>query len=222
LKEDYDVEARIGAPRVAYREAITRRAEVDHLHRKQHGGVGQYARVRLIFEPLGEGDTGLVFQNRLVGGAIPKEFVPAIEKGLRHALQEGGLAGYPVIGLRATLVDGDAHIRDSSALAFELAARAAFKQGFGLADPVLLEPVMRLEIATPDDYVGPIIGDLQSRRGSVLASGVRGRTHEIAAHVPLARMFNYVNTLRSLSQGRATFTMRLGHYAPVPKAVSAG
>jgi elongation factor G len=220
LKEEHNVEAVIGTPRVAYREAITRPCEVEHTHSKRTGGVGQYAGVRIAFAPLREGETGLRFENRIVGGKIPKEFIPAIEKGLDAALQEGGLAGYPVIGVAARLVDGKTHVRDSSAIAFELAARAAFQKAFALASPVLLEPIMRVEIATPTDHLGAIIGDLQARRGRVSASAPSGREHTVVVAVPLANTFNYVSTLRSLSQGRASFTMRLDRYAAVPKAVA--
>lgn len=221
LKEDYNVEATIGPPRVAYREAITARVDVDHTHRKQNGGVGQMARVHLVLEPLSKGETGLVFENRVVGGAIPKQFVPAVEKALHQAMQTGVLAGYPVLGLKAALIDGSFHAKDSSSMAFELATREAFKIGFAKAGPILLEPIMRAVVTTPSDYLGAVIGDLQSRRGSVLASDMKAGAHEIVATVPLANMFNYVNTVRSLSQGRATFTMQLGHYAPMPKALQA-
>jgi elongation factor G len=174
-----------------------------------------------VLEPLSKGETGLVFENRVVGGAIPKQFVPAVEKALHQAMQTGVLAGYPVLGLKAALIDGSFHAKDSSSMAFELATREAFKIGFAKAGPVLLEPIMRAVVTTPGDYVGAVIGDLQSRRGSVLASDMKAGAHEIVATVPLANMFNYVNTVRSLSQGRATFTMQLGHYAPMPKGLQA-
>ena len=219
LKEEHNVESKIGPPRVAYREAITSRAEVDYTHRKQNGGTGQMARVRLIFEPRAGDETGLLFENRLTGGAIPKEFVPSIEKALERSLQQGGLACYPVIGLKASLIDGAFHAKDSSGMAFELAAHEAFKIGFAKADPVLLEPVMLVTVTTPGEYLGGVIGDLQSRRGVVVASDMKAAAHEVLAHVPLANMFSYVNALRSLSQGRASFTMRLARYAPVPKAL---
>ena len=221
LKEDYNVEASIGPPRVAYREALTRRADVDYTHRKQNGGVGQMARVRLILEPLSAGETGLQFENRTVGGTIPHAFVPSIEKALRQAMLQGGLAGYPMLGLKATLIDGAFHAKDSSGPAFETATREAFKIGFGKAGPVLLEPIMRVTVTTPGDYLGAVIGDLQSRRGSVQASNMKVGVHEIVAAVPLASMFNYVNSVRSLSQGRASFTMQFDHYAPMPKALQA-
>lgn len=219
LKEEYHVDATLGQPRVAYREAITCSAEVDYTHRKQNGGVGQMARVRLRFEPHEE--PGLVFESATVGGVIPKAFVPSIEKALGLAMQQGCLAGYPVLGIKATLVDGAFHAKNSSGLAFEQAAREAFKRGFALAQPVLLEPVMRVVVMTPSDYVGPVIGDLQSRRGVVIASDMRMFGHEVSAHVPLASMFNYVNALRSFSQGRANFTMAFDHYAALPEAAQA-
>jgi len=227
LEEDFGVEAVIGAPRVAYRAALSRRVEVDHLLRKQTGGPGQMARVRLAFEPLPEGEEGLVFVNQIAGGAVPKEYVPSIEKALTQALLDGGPGGHPVIGLKATLLDGASHEKDSSGLAFENATREAFKIGFAQAEPILLEPLMRVIVATPGDYLGGVIGDLQSRRGQLLAADAVGRGHEVIAEVPLAEMFNYVSALRSLSQGRASFTMAFARYAPMPqglwgKALDAG
>jgi elongation factor G len=227
LEEDYGVEAVIGAPRVAYRAALSRRVEVDHLLRKQTGGPGQMARVRLAFEPLPEGEEGLVFVNRIAGGAVPKEYVPSIEKALSQALLDGGPGGHPVIGLKAILLDGASHEKDSSGLAFENATREAFKIGFAQAEPILLEPLMRVIVATPGGYLGGVIGDLQSRRGLLLAADAVGRGHEVIAEVPLAEMFNYVSALRSLSQGRASFTMAFARYAPMPqglwgKALDAG
>jgi elongation factor G len=216
LKDEHNVEASLHAPQVAFREAITRRAVTDYTLRKQTGGPGLYARVKLAFEPLAEGESGLVFEDRTSGGIIPAAFVPGIEKGLRTALQEGGLARFPVTGVRATLLDGGHHARDSSLFAFELAAQAAFKQAYQEAGPMLLEPLMEAGIGTPSDYLGAIIGDLKARRGAVLKTGMRGAWHEIAAQVPLANMFGYVSRLRSLSQGRARFTMRFACYAPVP------
>ena len=220
LKEEYDVDATIGPPRVAYREAITARSEIDHTHRKQNGGQGQFARIRFVFEPLGDDETGLVFEDRTVGGTIPKEFVPAIEKALVTAMQNGPLAGYHLLGLRATLVDGAFHSKDSSAKAFELATRDAAKLGLAQAKPVLLEPVMHVTVTTPQDHVGAVIGDLQSRRGIVQATNIAANAHEVSAHVPLANMFNYVNAVRSLSHGRAVYTMHFGHYGRVPVSVA--
>jgi elongation factor G len=219
LKEDFGVDATIGAPQVSYRAAASRRAEVDHTLRKQSGGPGQMARVRLAFEPLAEGETGLVFVNQVVGGAIPREFVPSIEKALREALLDGGPAGHPVIGLKATLLDGGFHERDSSGLAFDLATREAFRIGFAQADPILLEPLMRVVVSTPHDYLGGVIGDLQRRRGQVLATEPAGRLHEVVAEAPLGEMFNYVSALRSVSQGRASFAMAFARFAPLPKAL---
>jgi elongation factor G len=219
LKEDFNVDAVIGAPHVAYRAAASQRAEVDHTLRKQSGGPGQMARVRLAFEPLAEGETGLVFVNKIVGGAIPKEFVPSIEKALRQSLLDGGPGGYPVLGLRVSLLDGAFHQKDSSGLAFELATREAFRIGFEQAAPVLLEPVMRIVVTTPEDYLGGVIGDLQSRRGQVLATEPIARAQDVVAEAPLAELFNYVGALRSLSQGRASFTMAFSRYAPLPKAL---
>jgi elongation factor G len=219
LKEDFGVEARIGAPQVAYRSAPTTRTEVDHTLRKQSGGPGQMARVRLLFEPLGDGETGLQFVNRITGGAIPAAFVPAVEKALERALLDGGLGRTPVLGLRATLLDGDFHEKDSSSLAFENAAREAFRIGFAETAPVLLEPVMRVVVTTPEDYLGGVIGDLQSRRARVLSTVPLRLAHELIAEAPLGEMFNYVGSLRSLSQGRASFTMTFARYAPLPKGL---
>lgn len=219
LKEDFGVEAVIGAPRVAYRAALSRPVEVDHLLRKQTGGPGQMARVRLAFEPLAEGETGLVFVNQIVGGAVPKDYVPSIEKALAQALLDGGPGGYPVIGLKATLLDGASHEKDSSGLAFENATRQAFKIGFAQAEPVLLEPMMRVVVTTPGDYLGSVIGDLQSRRGQLLAAVAMGQVHEVIAEAPLAEMFNYVSALRSLSQGRASFAMAFARYASLPQGL---
>jgi elongation factor G len=221
LKEEYNVEASIGAPQVAYCEALTRRAEIDHTHRKQNGGIGQYARVRLALEPLEDGRSGLVFENRTVGGVVPAMFAAAVEKALKQCMAEGTLAGYPVIALKATLLDGATHPKDSTPMAFELATRDAFKAAFALGQPQLLEPVMQVVVTTPADYLGAIIGDLQSRRGRVTETSMRANVQEVFADVPLANMFNYVNVMRSLSQGRAAFTMRFGRHAPVPRAQAA-
>ncbi|HTV69764.1 MAG TPA: EF-Tu/IF-2/RF-3 family GTPase, partial [Rhizobiaceae bacterium] len=218
LKEDFNVDAMIGAPQVAYRAAVSRRSEVDHTLRKQSGGPGQMARVRLMFEPLLEGETGLVFINKVVGGAIPKEFVPSIEKALRQSMLDGGPGGYAVLGLRVSLLDGAFHEKDSSGLAFELATREAFRIGFERAVPILLEPIARIVITTPEDYLGAVIGDLQRRRGQVLETGLVARAQEVIGEAPLAELFNYVSALRSLSQGRASFTMAFSRYAPLPNA----
>ena len=219
MKREFKVDANVGAPQVAYRETITRSAEVDYTHRKQTGGSGQYAKIKIRFEPLPPG-SGFVFENSVVGGAVPKEYVPGVEKGLRGAIENGIIAGFPMIDLKVELIDGDYHDVNSSALAFEIASRAAFKDGAVKAAPRLLEPVMRVEVVTPDDYMGDVIGDLNSRRGQVTGMDSRGNARVIDAMVPLANMFGYVNTLRSMSQGRAQYTMHFDHYEQVPEAVA--
>jgi elongation factor G len=219
MKREFKVDANIGAPQVAYRETITRHAEVDYTHKKQTGGAGQYARIKLAFEPLPPG-SGFVFDNKVVGGAVPKEYVPGVEKGLKSSTETGVLAGFPVIDLKAQLIDGAYHDVDSSVLAFEIAARAAFKEGVMKAGPKLLEPIMRVEVVTPEDYMGDVIGDLNSRRGQVTGMDSRGNARVVNAMVPLANMFGYVNTLRSMSQGRAQYTMHFDHYEQVPQAVA--
>ncbi|GLH75465.1 elongation factor G [Bradyrhizobium sp. SSBR45G] len=220
LKEDYNVDAAIGAPQVAYRAAASRPSEVDHTLRKQSGGPGQMARVRLAFAPLEDGETGLVFVDKTVGGAVPREFIPSIEKALRQSLLDGGPGGYPVLGLKVSLLDGAFHQKDSSGLAFELATKEAFRIGFERAAPILLEPLMRVVVTTPEDYLGSIIGDLQSRRGRILATEPIPRGQDVTAEVPLAELFNYVSALRSLSQGRAVYTMAFLRYAPAPQGVT--
>ena len=219
MKREFKVDANVGAPQVAYRETIVRTAEVDHTHKKQTGGTGQFARVRLVLEPLPRG-SGYVFENRVIGGAVPKEYVPGVQKGLESSLNSGVIAGFPVIDLKVALVDGAYHDVDSSVLAFEIATRAGFREGLQKAGPALLEPIMRVEVVTPEDYMGDIIGDLNSRRGQVTAMDQRGNARTITAMVPLANMFGYVNTLRSMSQGRAQYTMQFDHYEPVPQAIA--
>jgi len=219
MKREFKVDANIGAPQVAYRETITRLSEVDYTHKKQTGGSGQYARVKLRFEPLPAG-SGYTFDSAVVGGSVPREYVPGVEKGLAGSVDSGVLAGFPVIDFKATLVDGAYHDVDSSVLAFEIASRAAFKEGMMKAGPKLLEPVMRVEVVTPEDYMGDVIGDLNSRRGQVTGMDSRGNARVIQAMVPLANMFGYVNTLRSMSQGRAQYTMHFDHYEQVPQAVA--
>ena len=219
LKEDFNVDAVIGAPHVAYRAAASQRAEVDHTLRKQSGGPGQMARVRLAFESLAEGETGLVFVNKIVGGAIPREFVPSIEKALRQSMLDGGPGGYPVLGLKVSLLDGAFHEKDSSGLAFELATRQAFRIGFEQTAPILLEPVMRIVVTTPENYLGAVISDLQRRRGQVLATEPVARAQDVIAEAPLAELFNYVSALRSLSQGRGSFTTAFSRHAPLPTAL---
>jgi elongation factor G len=219
MKREFKVEANIGAPQVAYRETITRIADVDYTHKKQTGGSGQYARVKMRFAPMPSG-FGFEFENDVVGGTVPKEYVPGVEKGVKGSLDNGVLAGFPVIDLKVTLTDGAYHEVDSSALAFEIAARAAMKEGLAKAGPKLLEPIMRVEVVTPREYMGDAIGDLNSRRGRITGQDQRGNAEVINAMVPLANMFGYVNTLRSMSQGRAQYTMHFDHYEQVPQAVA--
>ena len=218
LKREFKVEANIGAPQVAYRETITREAEIDYTHKKQSGGSGQFARVKMIFRPLEEG--GYNFSNSVVGGSVPKEYVPGVEKGLLQAKDTGSIAGFPVIDFEVELIDGASHDVDSSVLAFEIAARAAFREAMQKASPKLLEPVMKVEVLTPEEYMGDIIGDLNSRRGNVGGMDQRGNARAIDAMVPLANMFGYINTLRSMSQGRAQYSMQFDHYEQVPQAVA--
>lgn len=220
LKRTYKVDANIGAPQVAFREKITRAAEVDYTHKKQTGGTGQFARVNIIVEPTEPG-TPFVFENEIIGGTVPKEFIPGVEKGLESVLSSGILAGFPVVDLKVRLVDGKHHDVDSSALAFEIASRAALREALQKGKPVLLEPIMKVEVVTPEDYTGSVIGDLNSRRGQIQGQDMRGNANVINAMVPLMNMFGYVNNLRSMSQGRATFTMQFDHYAELPANVSA-
>jgi elongation factor G len=219
LKREYKVDAKIGAPQVAYRETITKQNEIDYTHKKQSGGAGQFARVKIIFEPL-ESGSGFVFDNKIVGGVIPKEYIPGVLKGLQSALDIGVIAGFPMIDFKATLVDGAYHDVDSSVLAFEIAARAAFREGISRCAPRLLEPIMKVDVVTPEEYMGDIIGDLNSRRGQISGMDQRGNAREISAMVPLANMFGYVNILRSMSQGRAQFSMVFDHYDQVPQQIA--
>ena len=217
LKREFKVEANIGQPQVAYREALGKGAEIDYTHKKQSGGSGQFARIKIEFEPLEPG-SGFVFESKIVGGNVPKEFIPGVEKGLNMAKENGLLAGYPMTDFKATLFDGAYHDVDSSVLAFEIAARAAFRELKSQGDPRLMEPIMKVEVVTPEDYMGDIIGDLNSRRGQIQGSEARGNATAINAFVPLVNMFGYVSNLRGMSQGRAQFTMQFEHYAEVPKA----
>ncbi len=219
MRREFKVEASVGAPQVAYRETITRSAEIDYTHKKQTGGSGKFARVKLVFEPLEPGE-GFVFENKVTGGSVPKEFVPGVAKGLNSSRETGVLAGFPLIDFKATLIDGASHDVDSSVLAFEIATRSAFRDGIPRAAPVLLEPMMRVEVVTPEEYMGDIIGDLNSRRGNVTGMDARGNAQVINAMVPLANMFGYINNLRSMSQGRAQYTMHFDHYEKVPQAVA--
>ncbi len=219
LKREFKVEANVGAPQVAYRETISKEYDCDYTHKKQSGGSGQFARVKIKFTPLEPG-SGFQFESTVVGGTVPKEYIPGVEKGLRASLETGVLAGFPVTDFKANLYDGAYHDVDSSTMAFEIAARAAFREGMSKAGPKLLEPIMKVEIVTPEDYMGDIIGDLNSRRGQVSGMDQRGNARVIDATVPLANMFGYVNTLRSMSQGRAQYSMVFSHYADVPQMVA--
>ncbi len=219
LKREFRVDANIGAPQVAYRETISQVADIDYTHKKQTGGSGQFARVKIRFSP-GEPGEPFAFENSVVGGNVPKEYAPGVEKGILAAKESGVLAGFPVIDFKAELYDGAYHDVDSSVMAFEIAARAAFREAMQKGKPKLLEPMMKVEVVTPEDYMGDIIGDLNSRRGQVQGMDARGNAQVIAAMVPLANMFGYVNTLRSMSQGRATYTMQFDHYEEVPQAVA--
>ncbi|MDJ1299541.1 MAG: elongation factor G [Candidatus Midichloria mitochondrii] len=219
MKHEFKVEANIGAPQVAYRETITKAYEIDYTHKKQSGGAGQFARVKILFEPLELG-AGFNFESKVVGGNVPKEYIPAVEKGIEAISAGGVLAGYPLIDFKATLLDGAYHDVDSSALAFEIAAKAAFKEGTMKASPKVLEPIMNVEVVTPENFMGDVIGHLNSIRGQVLGMEPRGNAQVINAKVPLAKMFGYVNTLRSMTQGRAQYTMHFSHYEQVPRAVA--
>ena len=219
MRREFRVDANVGPPQVAYRETISRARDVDYIHKKQTGGSGQFARVKIRFEPLPAG-SGFQFENTVKGGNVPRDFIPGVEKGLTRACETGILAGFPATDFKATLYDGDSHDVDSSVLAFEIAARAAFREGMTGAGPKLLEPIMKIEVVTPDDYMGDIIGDLNSRRGQINDMDQRGNARVITASAPLANMFGYVSTLRSMSQGRAQFTMHFDRYAEVPQQVS--
>jgi len=219
MKREFKVDANIGAPQVAYRETISRAAEIDYTHKKQTGGSGQFARVIMKFEPQEPGE-GFEFDSKVVGGSVPKEYIPGVNKGLNSARESGALAGYPVIDFKVTLIDGGYHDVDSSVLAFEIAARAAFREAMDKAGAVLLEPLMKVEVVTPEDYMGDVIGDLNARRGMVQETEARGNAQVITAMVPLANMFGYINTLRSMSQGRAQYSMQFDHYERVPQHVA--
>jgi elongation factor G len=220
LRRTYKVDANVGAPQVAYRETVTKKSEIDYTHKKQTGGTGQFARVKLVVQPNEQG-AGFSFESKIVGGAVPKEYIPGVEKGLQSVVGAGVVAGFPVVDLKVELVDGAFHEVDSSALAFEIASRAALREALQKGGSVLLEPVMKVEVVTPEDYTGSVIGDLNSRRGQIQGQDMRGNAVVINAMVPLANMFGYVNTLRSMSQGRANYTMQFDHYEQVPSNVAA-
>ncbi|MGM0421914.1 MAG: elongation factor G [Pseudomonadota bacterium] len=219
MKREFKVEANIGAPQVAYRETITKEFKMDYTHKKQTGGSGQFAKVIILFEPNEKG-AGFEFESKVVGGNVPREYIPGVQKGLEDSKDNGVVAGFPMIDFKATLLDGAYHDVDSSVMAFEIAARAAFREGIPQAGPALLEPMMKVEVVTPEDYMGDIIGDLNSRRGQVADMETRGNARVVNAMVPLANMFGYINTLRSMSQGRAQYTMVFDHYDQVPQQVA--
>jgi elongation factor G len=215
VRRTYKVDVNIGSPQVAFRERVTKRAEVDYTHKKQTGGTGQFARVTFVVEP-NEPGKGFEFESKVVGGSVPKEYIPGVEKGLNSVLGSGVVAGFTVVDVKVTLIDGAYHDVDSSALAFEIASRAAFREALQKGKSILLEPITKVEVVAPRDYTGLVIGDLNQRRGQIQGQNMRGNATVINAMVPLVNMFGYVNTLRSMSQGRATFTMQFDHYAPVP------
>lgn len=219
MKREFKVEANIGAPQVAYRETVSHLAEIDYTHKKQTGGAGQFARVKMIIEPVEIGE-GYSFESKIVGGSIPKEYIPGVEKGIQSVMDSGPLAGFPVIDFKVTLIDGAFHDVDSSVMAFELCARAAMREGLKKAGVKLLEPVMKVEVVTPEEYTGTVNGDLTKRRGQVQGQEPRGNSTAIAGTVPLANMFGYINNLRSMTSGRANFTMQFSHYEAVPQNIS--
>jgi len=216
LKRTHKVEVNVGAPQVAYREKISKKVIEDYTHKKQSGGTGQFARVKFEVEP-NEPGKGFEFESKIVGGAVPKEYIPGVEKGLNSVLGAGVLAGFPVVDLKVSLIDGAFHEVDSSALAFEIASRAALREALRKGSSVLLEPVMKVEVVTPEEYTGSVIGDLNSRRGQIQGQDMRGNANVVSAMVPLANMFGYVNNLRSFSQGRASYSMVFDHYSEVPR-----
>jgi len=225
MKREFNVEANVGAPEVSYREAITQTAEVDYTHKKQTGGSGQFARIKLIFEPKKfsdeDGAMDFEFASEIKGGAVPKEYIPGVMKGIGSVLGQGVIAGFPVLGMKATLVDGAYHDVDSSVMAFEIAGRAATREGLKKAKARLMEPLMQVDVTTPEEYMGDILGDISSRRGMIGDLGERGNVKTISATVPLANMFQYVSNLRSMSKGRANYSMKLATYDFVPPNIEA-
>ena len=219
LRREYGVDCNIGAPQVAYRETISKPHTEIYTHKKQTGGSGQYAEVKIVFEPM-ERNGGVVFENKVVGGSIPKEYIPAVEKGIRVQADTGVLAGFPTVDFKYTLIDGKYHDVDSSALAFEIAAKACFREGMKKASPIILEPIMDVEVTTPQDHVGDVVGDLNRRRGQIQNQESSGSTIIVRALVPLKEMFGYISHLRSMTKGRASFTMQFHHYDPVPRNIA--
>merc|ERR1712127_27654 len=225
MKREFNVECTVGAPQVSYREAITQEAEIDYTHKKQSGGSGQYARIKLIFTPKEfsdeEGSMDFEFVSDIKGGSVPREYIPGVQKGIESVLGSGVVAGYPVLGMKATLIDGAYHDVDSSVMAFEIAGRAATREGLRKAKARLMEPLMKVDVTTPEEYMGDVLGDINARRGQVGDLGERGNTKTISALVPLANMFQYVSTLRSMSKGRANYSMKLANYEFVPPNIEA-
>ncbi len=219
LQREYGVDANIGAPQVAYRETISRSHTETYTHKKQTGGSGQFAEVKIVFEPM-ERNAGVVFENKVVGGSIPKEYIPAVEKGIKNQCETGVLAGFPTVDFKYSLIDGKYHDVDSSALAFEIAAKACFRDGMKKAAPIILEPIMDVEVTTPQDHVGDVVGDLNRRRGTIQSQDSAGSTVMVRAHVPLKEMFGYISQLRGMTKGRASFTMQFHHYDPVPRNIA--
>jgi elongation factor G len=221
MRREFRVEANIGRPQVAYRETVRRKAEkVEYTHKKQTGGAGQYAKVVINLEPTGGDGGGYEFENKITGGRVPREYIPSVDTGCQEAAEFGVLAGYPMVDLRVTLTDGAYHDVDSSEMAFKIAGSMAFKKAAAIADPVLLEPVMAVEVRTPDEYMGDVIGDLNSRRGQIQAMEERSGVRVVKANVPLSEMFGYVGDLRSRTQGRADYSMQFDSYAEVPPSIA--
>ena len=219
MKREFKVEANVGAPQVAYREYLAKPVDLTYTHKKQSGGSGQFAEIKISVTPAERG-SGFVFVDEIKGGNVPKEYIPSVEKGLRETAETGSLIGFPIIDFEVHLIDGKYHDVDSSALAFEICARGAMREAAQRAGIKLLEPIMKVEVVTPEDYVGDVIGDLLSRRGQVQGQDTRGNANAIEATVPLANMFGYVNQLRSFTQGRAQYTMQFSHYEEVPQNVA--
>ena len=219
LRRQHKIDVNVGAPQVAYRETITKATDIDYTHKKQTGGTGQFARVKFTVEP-GEENSGMVFESKVVGGNVPKEYLPGVEKGLNSVMTSGNIIGFPMVDVKVTLNDGAYHEVDSSAIAFEIASRSALREAISKAGPVLLEPIMKVEVVSPEEYLGSVIGDLNSRRGQIAGTTARGNAQVVNAMVPLANMFGYVNNLRSMSQGRAAYTMSFDHYSEVPRNVA--
>jgi elongation factor G len=219
MRREFNVECNEGAPQVAYREAITQKAEIDYTHKKQSGGSGQFARIKMIFEPKDTTESDFEFQEEIKGGVVPKEYIPGGQKGIESVLSSGPIAGFPVLGMKATLIDGAYHDVDSSVMAFEIAGRMAAREGLRKGGGRLMEPLMQVDVTTPEEYMGDVLGDINSRRGMVIELGERGNTKTIEALVPLGNMFQYVSQLRSMSKGRANYSMKLAKYELVPPNV---